>query len=170
MQDIERKTEPPGSGGIDVETLYTRYAPMVLRRCRVLLKDEEKAVDAMQEVFMKVLTNRAGLNARYPSSLLYRIATNVCLNVIRADRVRQASGEDDILTNIAMVDDHENRLMFGNLLDFIFRREKPGTREIAVMHLVDGMTLNEVAQESGLSVSGVRKRLRELRGRLGVLQ
>jgi len=35
---------------------------------------------------------------------------------------------------------------------------------------VDGMTLNEVAREAGLSVSGVRKRLRGLRGRLAELQ
>lgn len=117
---------------------------------------------------MKVLSNRTSLDAQYPSSLLYRIATNICLNVIRTDRVRQANGEEDILINIAMIDEHEERFIFGNLLEFIFRKEKPGTREIAVMHLVDGMTLKEVANEVGLSVSGVRKRLRVLRDRLSV--
>ena len=34
---------------------------------------------------------------------------------------------------------------------------------MAVMHHVDGMTLEQVARECGLSVSGVRKRLRRLR-------
>ncbi len=34
------------------------------------------------------------------------------------------------------------------------------------MHYVDGMTLEEVARESGLSVSGVRKRLRTLKERV----
>jgi DNA-binding NarL/FixJ family response regulator len=53
-----------------------------------------------------------------------------------------------------------------NLLDHIFKREKKSTREIAVMHFVDGMTLKEVADEVGLSVSGVRKRIRELRSRV----
>jgi len=38
------------------------------------------------------------------------------------------------------------------------------------MHLVDGMTLDEVARESRLSVSGVRKRLRGLKGRLAELE
>jgi RNA polymerase sigma-70 factor (ECF subfamily) len=37
---------------------------------------------------------------------------------------------------------------------------------MAVMHYVDGMTLAEVARETGYSVSGVRKRLRALRSTL----
>ena len=40
------------------------------------------------------------------------------------------------------------------------------TRTIAVLHYVDGWTLEEVAQEVSLSVSGVRKRLRVLRQHL----
>ena len=34
---------------------------------------------------------------------------------------------------------------------------------MAVLHYVDGLTLEEVAIETGLSVSGVRKRLRRLK-------
>ena len=37
------------------------------------------------------------------------------------------------------------------------------------MHWVDGMTLEEVAEACGLSVSGVRKRLRTLKGKAGQL-
>jgi len=39
-----------------------------------------------------------------------------------------------------------------------------------VLHLHDGLTLEEVAREVGLSVSGVRKRLRRLEDRLRELQ
>ena len=155
---------------INVEEFYRRYGPMVLRRCRRLLQDEEAALDAMQDVFTKVLVNRKRLKNQYPSSLLYRIATNVCLNVIRAQKYRQQSDEDDVLTNIAMYDEKESRLVTSNLLDHIFKREKKSTREMAVMHYVDGMTLEQVARESGLSVSGVRKRLRELKARVKSLK
>lgn len=37
MQDREQKEKLPGDDSIDVEALYTRYAPMVLRRCRRFL-------------------------------------------------------------------------------------------------------------------------------------
>ena len=49
------------------------------------------------------------------------------------------------------------------MLAQIFSREQPSTKTIAVLHLLDGLTLEEVAAEVGLSVSGVRKRLRTLR-------
>jgi len=152
--------------GINVEEFYTRYGPMVLRRCRKLLGDEEKARDAMQEVFVKVLLNKKRLKNQYPSSLLFRIATNICLNIIREEQGRLPVDDEDILTNIAFYDETEDRLVVSNLLDHIFKRETKSTREIAVMHFVDGMTLKEVAAEVGLSVSGVRKRIRELRSRV----
>jgi RNA polymerase sigma-70 factor (ECF subfamily) len=41
---------------------------------------------------------------------------------------------------------------------------------MAVMHYVDGMTLEETAAAVGLSVSGVRKRLAALRMRLRELE
>ena len=49
------------------------------------------------------------------------------------------------------------------LLDWLFNRHPESSRTIAVLHYVDGLTLEQVADEVGLSVSGVRKRLRKLR-------
>ena len=48
-------------------------------------------------------------------------------------------------------------------LSRIFGEQKESTRTIALLHLLDGMTLSEVADEVGMSVSGVRKRLRGLK-------
>ena len=73
---------------IDVEHAYRRYGPMVLRRCRQMLKDEQLATDAMQDVFVQLLRNQARLEDRGMSSLLYRIATNTCLNKIRSQQRR----------------------------------------------------------------------------------
>ena len=63
----------------------------------------------------------------------------------------------------------DGRSLARDLLAKLFRDDDPlaaSTQTIAVMHLVDGLTLEEVAAEAGLSVSGVRKRLRTLRARL----
>jgi RNA polymerase sigma-70 factor (ECF subfamily) len=155
----------PGNDAIDVEQLYRRYAPMVLRRCRRLLQNEEQAVDAMQDVFVRLLANRGRLHGRYPSSLLYRIATNVCLNVIRERKSHKTDADEDMLARIACCAEQEERALAALLLDRLFRRERPSTREMAVLHFVDGMTYGEVARETGLSLSGVRKRLREFRAR-----
>lgn len=155
---------------IDVENYYRTYGPMVLRRCRKLLKDEDQSLEAMQDTFVQLLRYKDRLDDEAPSSLLYRMATNVCLNRIRSSSRKPEVSGDDLLSRIAGVDEPEARVTARNLLSRLFAREKVSTRTIATLHLVDGMTLEEVSREVGLSVSGVRKRLRPLKGRLMELQ
>ena len=155
---------------VDVENYYRRYGPMVLRRCRRLLKEEEQAVDAMQDTFVQLLRYQDRLQHEAPSSLLFRMATNTCLNRIRASKRRPEISKDDILSRIADSAEPESRISARSLLGHLFSRERESTRTIATLHLLDGMTLEEVAREVGMSVSGVRKRLRPLRSKLLELQ
>jgi len=141
---------------VDVEAYYRQFAPMVYRRCLFLLKSEEAALDVMQDVFVQVLRFQDRLRHQGPSSLLYTIATRLSLNVLRKKRW-EALPED-----LGSRDRHEDLVLGRLLLDGIFRNEKPDTRVIAIYHYVDGMTLDETAQMAGMSVSGVRKRLRKL--------
>jgi len=149
---------------IDVERLYRTYGPMVLRRCRQLLKSEERARDAMQEVFVRLIRSSDRITDQYPSSLLYRMATNVSLNAIRADKARNVVDDSDtVLDNLAGVDDRVERFEWRSVLRRALGSEPSSTRYMAVLHFVDGLTLEEVAREVSMSVSGVRKRLRQLR-------
>ncbi len=150
---------------IDVEAYYRKYAPMVLRRCRFMLREEEAALDAMQDVFVELLRREHDLVHAAPSSLLYTIATHVCLNRLRSSKRRPETRDDEILLSIAGDDGPEDRTLSGHFLDRLFTREPDSTRTIAVLHYVDGFTLEETAAQVGLSVSGVRKRLRGLRAR-----
>ena len=152
---------------MDVEELYQRYGPMVMRRCRQLLKEENEALDATQDVFVQILKRRDRLEMTYPSSLLYRIATNQCLNRIRDGQRRATMPGDGFLERVAVLDDTEPRLEARSVLERLFGRHQESTRTMAVLHFQDGMTLEEVAGEVGMSVSGVRKRLRGLRASLG---
>src|SRR5262245_61462857 len=145
-------------GELDVEALYERFGPMVVRRCRFLLRDESEAEDVAQEVFVRLIRSRASLTAAHPSSLLYRMATNLCLNRIRDGRLGPDLSGDDLLHRIATLDRLDAPLLLGRL----FGRQPESTRTMAILHHVDGLTLEEVASECGMSVSGVRRRLRLL--------
>ncbi len=148
---------------IDISMYYENYGPMVLRRCRKILKDEERARDAMQDVFVQLIRNEKRLSEEYPSSLLHKMATNICLNIIRSQSRRPETPMEEKLVAIAGYEEPERGWIAKDTLQRIFRKEKESTRTMAVLHYMDGMTLEEVAQEVGLSVSGVRKRLRNLR-------
>ena len=148
---------------------------MVMRRCRHLLKDEHLAKDAMQDVFVNLLRHHQNLTDDAPSSLLFRIATNVCLNKIRSlprdpTRVLDQSQNETLLYQIATNEDLERQTGIQNLLEVLFRRNPASSRTIAVMHFLDGFTLKEVAKHVKMSESGVRKRLRNLRKQIHELE
>ena len=143
---------------------------MVWRRCRWLLRDDQLAQDAMHEVFVQLLRRKEVLVIETPSALLHQVATNVCLNRLRSTKRHPEDRDDELLLRIAAAPEVDGRLPAARLLDRLFDREPPSTRTIATLHLLDGMTLEEVAAEVGLSVSGVRKRLRTLRTHLHELE
>ena len=155
---------------MNLDELYRRYGPMVIRRCRQILRDEEEGRDAAQDVFVQLLLKRDRLRGDAPSSLLYRMATNLCLNRIRDARRRNTAPDSALVERIAAWDETEGRTEARDLLARLFGRERESTRTMAFLHYVDGMTLEEVAGEVGLSVSGVRKRLRGLRASLRELE
>ena len=148
---------------LDVEGLWTRYGGLVLRRCRQLLRDEEEALDVSQDVFVQLLNRRGQLKIQYPSSLLWKMATNLCLNRLRDRRGAPEAVEEETLLRLARLEDPGPGTEARFTLQRLFARHKDSTRLIAVLHFVDGLTLEQTAREVGLSVSGVRKRLRGLR-------
>src|SRR5919204_4716237 len=68
-----------------VAELYEKHAPAVYARCRYLLRDDDAAKDALQEVFAKVLRALGDFRAAAsPATWILRIATHHCLNELRA--------------------------------------------------------------------------------------
>ena len=124
----------------------------------------------MHDVFVKLLVNQESLDERAPSSLLFRIATNVCLNKIRSDSRRPSDPDTDLLSRIASETSTGNRILARSILGTLFGGQPSSTGEMAVMHFFDGMTLEQVANEFEMSVSGVRKRLRKLRASVRELE
>lgn len=150
---------------VDVGELYRRHGPMVVRRCRRLLRDEAGAVDVAHDVFVRVLQKAPHLEETAMASYLYTAATRACLNAIRARQRRPIDVDDEALSRIAALDDLAGETAARLLLARVFAHEPPSTRVMAVLHHVDGLTYDEVAAVVGLSASGVRRRLRVLAAR-----
>lgn len=143
---------------------------MVLRRCTAMLSDEDEAMDAMQDVFVKIVRSEAGLDDRGLSSLLYRAATNTCLNKLRTRRRKPTDPQGERLAQIAQAVDATAQSEARSVIARLFGAEPESTGTIAVLHLHDGLTLEQTASVVGMSVSGVRKRLRKLQANLRALE
>lgn len=149
--------------------LYHRYGGAVYGRCYYLLKDKTKAEDAMQDVFAKAWVNMASFRAEAsPLTWLTTIATNHCLNLLRAERApwRQTfehqesarvtrAEQEGVAGGPRRFEDREAvRKLLANL--------DMETQAVAIHYYVDEMTLEEVAVAVGRSVPTVRKRLEAL--------
>lgn len=144
---------------IDVERYYRTYGPMVIRRCRAILQDDEAAADAAQDTFVRLLQHRGTLDGRAPSSLLYTIATNVCFNRLRSAGRNRTDPAGETIDTLAVSDDHSQRILDRVLADTLLADMSEKWRAVAIDHFVHGLTLAETARAHGLSVSGVRKRI-----------
>jgi RNA polymerase sigma-70 factor (ECF subfamily) len=151
----------PGEGrerGL-LEELYRRHAAAVHARCRYLLRDEDGARDATQDVFVRALRALPELRAAAsPTAFLLRMATNHCLNLQRASR---AGWREEV---VRVGRDRTERGIEPDareLVRALLGAAAPEAQEIAVLYFVDELTQAEIAEASGRSLPTVRKRLRE---------
>lgn len=144
--------------------LYTRYGALVFRRCRVLLGGDADANDALQETFMRV--------QRYPPNdvkamlpWLYGVASRVCF-----DQLAQRKRSGGFLGRLADVfsgatrESAEAKLCLGSEL----LRLDDTTREMALLHWLDGLTQEEVATKTGYSRKTVGVKLKDAETQLRV--
>lgn len=70
--------------------LLERYTMLLFGVCMKYLKDEHAAQDAVQQIFLKVLTDAGKYKIEYFKAWLYMVAKNHCLMQLRHKEVRYA--------------------------------------------------------------------------------
>lgn len=149
----------------EIAELYTRYGATVVTRCRYLLRDEEAARDAAQEVFVKVMRSIESFRQdASPLTWMLRIATNHCLNLIAAQKARW----HDRFKQYAQHKEEEegsrgSALERARMVRDLLARLDVETQQIAVHYFVDEMTQDEIALALGRSLPTIRKRLEKFR-------
>ncbi len=145
----------------DLRQLYEQHGRVVFERCNYLLRDEQAAWDAVQDVFLKADKAQQGFEGRSAwRTWLVRIATNHCLNVIRSQKVRRGKGVvcfEDLDRERSAPATSERAVLARSVLALFDTQ----TQQAAIHYYIDEMSQSEVAQAVGLSVPTVRKRLRE---------
>jgi RNA polymerase sigma-70 factor (ECF subfamily) len=149
----------------EIEALYKKYGALVRRRARSILSDDHEAQDAMQEVFVRVIAAMAEFRGQsQPSTWLYRITTNLCLNRIRdsrrrRDRLTEAAEDGRQPLAPSQPPPPETRAALLGVL----RQVSDELAQVAVYYYVDDMDQAEIATILGVSRRTIGYRLDRFR-------
>lgn len=150
----------------ELDQLYRRHAPSVFRRARRLLGRDSDAWDAVQEVFQKMVTAHQSFRGEArPMTWLYRITTNISLNMLRSRSLREPAG----LTVIDERADGQEALETRDLLQAWLEGLTEREQEVATLLFIDGLTQEEVADVLQLSRKTINREVAELRAKAAAL-
>jgi RNA polymerase sigma-70 factor (ECF subfamily) len=153
----------------DLEDLYRRTGHLVLRRCRGILRDDAEAEDVLQEVFLRALKYERSLR-RAESQLgwLYRTAERCCFDRFKL-RKREVARDPDLLARNPDGGRPQSAAEARHLLFAFLGRFDSKAQQVAVLHWLDGLSQEEIAQRLGWSRRTVGKKLARLRRRAAKL-
>jgi RNA polymerase sigma-70 factor (ECF subfamily) len=156
--------------GRALDVLYQRYGSPLLRFLyRMLWRDAQRAKDALQDIFVKVLERPMQVDpARKFSTWLYAVAHNYCKNEYRKEANRDAAMLNQIIspTHTDFGGDQMDQAVFRRALDKLLDEEGELARTIIVLRYEMDLELDEIASVLNCPEGTVKSRLFYLRQRL----
>ena len=168
---LETQPVTSAAGPADFGDFYRAHVGRVYALCLRLVGDAGRATELTQDVFVRAWEKRDTFRgASAPGTWLHRLAVNLVLERLRADRRRLAHVEPagDLLDEMpapARADAVHERLD----LDAVLPRVAEGARVVFVLHDVLGYGHDEIARLTGLAPGTVRAQLHRARKHLARL-
>jgi RNA polymerase sigma-70 factor, ECF subfamily len=138
--------------------LYDRYHQHLLRYCFRLLKDQQRAEDAVQNVFLKLQTGQQNIrNGQSLQGWLFTVARNEALSDMKKNK--------NITADDSMVwdgDSPEGELLTKerkDVIEAVLQRLHAPYREVIILREYERLSYEEIAGISGTTVSSVKSRL-----------
>jgi len=143
--------------------LYHQYSPTLYRNILRLVKEEEMALDMLQELFIKIWNNRASIE---PEKDIRAYLFNIAYNQVR-DFFRRAARdrklEDQLITRATECYEHIEQLLqqkeTAAILDKVIDALPVQQRRIFILCRVEGRSYEEAAAMLQLSISTIGNQL-----------
>ena len=138
--------------------LLERYTLLLLGVCMKYLKNEEEAKDAVQQVFLKVLTELSKYRVDYFKSWLYMVAKNHCLM-----KLRGTSGKElrELKDQIATEEEHNNQQLAANektydLLETSIEELSKEQRDCVILFYLQKNSYQQISEKTGYNPMQVK--------------
>lgn len=162
VEDQKQSRKSALTGEAALGALYEKFSPAIYAHCRRFLQSPAAARDATQEAFVRVIA-RGVVLPREEEALryLYRVSTNVCLNLLREHNVHTRA-VPTLIASTAHTGSAESGLADREFVSTVLDRCGEGGAQVAVMHYLDGMSQVEIAEVLGITRRTVFNRLKKL--------
>jgi RNA polymerase sigma-70 factor (ECF subfamily) len=162
VEDEKPRSKADAATEAALASLYAKYAPAIYAHCRRFLPSPAAARDATQEAFVRVLAHGVSL-PREEEALryLYRVATNVCLNLLREHNVHSRA-TPTLVVRTPPTGSAEAGVADREFVAVVLERCGEGGARVAIMHHLDGMSQVEIARVLGITRRTVFNRLKKV--------
>ncbi|MFT6149547.1 MAG: RNA polymerase sigma-70 factor (ECF subfamily), partial [Saprospiraceae bacterium] len=130
--------------------LYDRYITKVYSKSISLLKDEVRAQDAAQEIFIKIFTNLAKFNKKSKfSTWVYSITYNFCIDVIRKSKKKNKLFSDEEAEGKEIIEEVDDKVLLEMELErlkIVLDLLNVDDKAVLIMKYKEGLSIREISE------------------------
>ena len=152
--------------------LLQRYTLLLFGVCMKYLKNEEEAKDAVQQIFLKTITELQKYEVEYFKSWLYMVAKNHCLMKLRDKPGRVV----DLKEQMIVTNDEESSKQLHiekdkqlDLMNTSLNELNAEQKQCVTLFYLEKKTYQEIAEETGYSLMQVKSYIQNGKRNLKIL-
>jgi RNA polymerase sigma-70 factor (ECF subfamily) len=155
--------------------LFQRYTLLLFGVCMKYLKNEEEAKDAVQQVFMKALTELGKYKVEYFKSWIYMVAKNHCLMKLRELPGKQTAALSEQLSAVLPEEEADLKLNLLEkehtleLLSVTLQELSPEQKHCVTLFYLEKRSYQEIADQTGFSLMQVKSYIQNGKRNLKIL-
>ncbi|HEY9343059.1 MAG TPA: sigma-70 family RNA polymerase sigma factor [Hanamia sp.] len=152
--------------------LLPRYTLLLLGVCMKYLKNEEDAKDAVQQIFLKVISELPKYKVAYFKSWIYMIAKNHCLMKIRGNKNYPVELNEKVLPVEEFMDTERNHIEKDQLLTTMMesiQQLSTEQQQCVTLFYLKKKSYVEVAEITGYTMLQVKSHLQNGKRNLKIM-
>jgi RNA polymerase sigma factor (sigma-70 family) len=144
--------------------LYDRYITKVYSKAISLLKDEVRAQDAAQEIFIKIFTNLAKFNKKSKfSTWVYSITYNFCIDVIRKSKKQSKLFSDEEAEGQEIIEEIDDKVLLEMELErlkIVLDLLNVDDKAVLIMKYKEGLSIKEISEVFNKTESAIKMKIK----------
>lgn len=142
--------------------IINQYQNLVFSICLKMTGDYFTAEDITQDTFLAVFNHWNSFDGSNEKTWICRIASNKCIDYMRAFARNESQLEEDVIENIADTKEPEkeiiNKVIIEEFSDAIDRLDEP-YKSVARNHFIECKTAKEISDNTGIGLKTIQTQI-----------